>query len=277
MLPWGRDDNSSSQARTSYPGRRPPPNAKECARPASSRGTYKNQTSHGNVTQTFVRAPPEQVVVPAPFGKEGDEPPPVPARGRGSTANALTKSLQERNVILGNGNIKTHRASAHLSASGSQGQEPDRISLQKQSISKHAMRHLHADGRNCVTGAGLDVSMEHAASAHLTPSASEGKNLAHLGLRRTPGSSSRRDGADDGAEVPSADGLRNAVLGTGVQTHFASAGLSAAQAWHPRHVQNRVRERKTLPFLETSDKLLVWDGDTAPAVRCEFSAQSLCR
>lgn len=165
----------------------------------------------------------------------------VEVRAKSSAGSSMQRSLTQRNVLTGEGDIETHAASAHMTATLTRGMGFAEHSLTKASPGEGASKHLHTR-RNVITGDGVCERTDlHMASAHLAGVGSGTDQATHGSLRRaiprTPAEITVTPG-------DSTSPTRNVLLGHGVITHHQSAHLRASASGSARVYRETPKMRR---------------------------------
>lgn len=185
----------------------------------------------------------------------------VEVRGKSSAGRSTHgPPISQRNVLTGHGDIATHAASAHMSATLSGGRNLSDLSLKKAAPGQGAKKHLYTP-RNVITGEGVcELTDTHKASAHIAGIGSDSHEASRGGLRtRSPRTLPSETGANSTDSPP-----RNILLGHGMATHHQSAHLAATASASARAYRETPKNRRD-PMRSSAHDLLHFHEDTRPA------------
>ena len=253
--------------------------------PVKVKRTFQNRddrhrASHEHIiTPVALNGPRPGVFVSAPFGTDVDYASNtagsggrlkllvdggarcVEVRGKSSAGRSTHgPPISKRNVLTGHGDIATHAASAHMTATLSGGRNLSDLSLKKVVPGQGAQKHLYTP-RNVITGEGVCEHTDiHMASAHVAGIGSDSHAASRGGLRkRSPTILSFETGANSPDSPP-----RNILLGHGVTTHHQSAHLAATASASARVYRETPKNRRD-PMRSSAHDLLHFHEDTRPA------------
>jgi hypothetical protein len=165
--PFGRDDQPIDHLQTARKSARRVAGGVTSARPKADRDVI---TGRG-VRENHMASAHVSIASPTP----------LPLKYQPSGARQTRPYGPNMLRCLANASWAT--AVPQMTSTLSGGRDISKLSLAKTRLGEGAMRNLHAD-HNVLTGQGIGAAMEHGCSAHLTPSQSQGKDLARMGMQR---------------------------------------------------------------------------------------------